>query len=81
MAAEQGDARAQSDLGLMYSTGRGVLQDAVLAHMWYNIGGANGSAIGSENRGKIEQRMTREQIAEAQAFARRCMASDYQDCG
>ena len=49
--------------------------------MWFNIAGANGDALGSEYRGKVETRMTREQIAEAQALARRCMASNYQDCG
>jgi hypothetical protein len=49
--------------------------------MWYNIGGANGNELGSDNRGLIEERMTREQIAEAQAFAWRCMSSNYQDCG
>jgi hypothetical protein len=80
-AAEQGDASAQTNLGFMYENGRGLLQDAVFAHMWYNIGGANGSELGSDNRSVIEGRMTREQIAEAQALARRCMASNYQDCG
>ena len=80
LAAEQGYAKAQSNLGFMYDNGNGVLQDAVLAHMWYNIGGANGNELGSKNRGLIEKLMTREQIAEAQALARRCMASDYQDC-
>jgi TPR repeat protein len=80
LAAEQGHASAQSNLGVMYDNGNGVLQDAVVAHMWYNIGGANGNELGSDNRGKIEQDMTREQIAEAQALARRCMASDYQNC-
>ena len=65
----------------MYANGDGVIQDAVIAHMWYNIGGANGSELGSDNRSVIEGRMTREQIAEAQALARRCMASNYQDCG
>ena len=79
--AERGDANAQSNLGFMYDNGRGVLQDAVLAHMWFNIAGANGNALGSENRGKIEKIMTREQIADAQVIARRCMASNYQDCG
>jgi hypothetical protein len=49
--------------------------------MWYNIGSANGSTLGPDNRGWIEEYMTREQIAEAQALARRCMTSDYQDCG
>jgi TPR repeat protein len=79
-AAEQGHATAQTNLGFTYHNGRGVLQDAVLAHMWYNIGGANGNAGGSDNRGLIEELMTREQIAEAQARARRCMSSNYQDC-
>jgi len=80
MAAEQGLALAQTYLGFSYAIGRGVLQDDVLAHMWYHIGAANGNASGSENRGRIEQRMTREQIADAQARAQRCMSSDYQDC-
>jgi TPR repeat protein len=81
LAAEQGNASAQTSLGIRYATGGGVLQDDVIAHMWFNISGANGVAVGSENRIRIEERMTREQIAEAQALARRCMASDYQDCG
>ena len=61
LAAEQGYALAQFNLGVMYVNGEGLLQDDVLAHMWFNIGGANGNANGSENRGKIEKRMTREQ--------------------
>lgn len=81
LAAEQGNAAAQFNLGLMYSLGRGVLQDNVLALMWWNIAGANGDGGGSSGRGIIEERMTREQISEAQALARRCMASNYQDCG
>lgn len=32
--AEQGDPAAQYLLGLMYDKGRGVPQDAVLAHKW-----------------------------------------------
>jgi hypothetical protein len=36
--------------------------------------------MGSDNRSIIEGRMTREQIADAQALARRCMSSNYQDC-
>jgi TPR repeat protein len=81
LAAEQGYAGAQYNLGIMYENGEGVPQDNVIAHMWSNIGGANGEAIALNNRIEIEQGMTREQIAEAQALARRCMASDYQDCG
>jgi TPR repeat protein len=80
-AAEQGYASAQTNLGIMYYDGNGVLQDAVIAHMWYNISSANGDATGSHNRRVIERRMPSEQIAEAQALARSCIASDYQDCG
>jgi TPR repeat protein len=32
-AAEQGDVKAQSNLGVMYASGQGVKQDLVLAHM------------------------------------------------
>ncbi len=34
-AADQGDARAQNHLGLMYQTGRGVPQDAGAAARWF----------------------------------------------
>jgi TPR repeat protein len=34
--AEQGDMRAQSYLGFMYSTGRGVAQNYVAAAFWYH---------------------------------------------
>ena len=85
LAAEQGHAGAQYALGYMYASGRGVPQDyaeaVVLAHMWFNIGGANGDERGSDDRGLIEEQMNREQIADAQARARRCLSSNYQDCG
>lgn len=80
LAAEQGDAKAQGNLGAMYANGEGVLQDNVIAHMWLNIASANGDAQGGEKRDIITKRMTREQIADAQARARVCMASGYQDC-
>jgi len=37
LAAEQGDARAQGNLGVMYAFGDGILKDYVYAHMWGNI--------------------------------------------
>ena len=36
-AAEQGYAKAQFNLGIMYGNGRGVPQDYVEAHMWFNL--------------------------------------------
>jgi hypothetical protein len=79
-AAEQGETRAQYRLGLMYELGNGVAQDDVIAYMWLNIGAANGNHLALESRRKIEKRMTREKVADAQRYARVCLTSNYQDC-
>ena len=81
LAAEQGDASAQTDLGYMYAYGKGVLQDNVTAHMWYNISAANGNELGGTNRDSIAEFMTQQAIEQAQAMARECMSSGYQNCG
>ena len=80
LAAEQGHAQAQLNLGVMYDFGQGVPQDYVSAHMWYNIASANGEEIAAERRNSLAEQMTPDQIADAQARARACMASGYQDC-
>ena len=36
-AAEQGYTPAQNVLGELYAEGKGVPQDYVLAHMWFNL--------------------------------------------
>jgi TPR repeat protein len=81
LAAEQGNSYAQTDLGWMYQNGLGVPQDNILAHMWYNIGATNGRELGGTNRDSIADGMTRKAIEQAQAMARECMSSDYQNCG
>ena len=69
LAAEQGYVIAQTNLGVMYSTGQGVPEDIVLAHMWYNLAAAQGRDIALGNKDILEQRMTREQIAEGQRMS------------
>ncbi len=81
LGAEQGHDGAQRYLGDMYGQGRGVLKDAVLAHMWWNIAGANGNGTARESRDSLERDMSRAEITRATELARTCMASDYQDCG
>ena len=81
LAADQGNAFAQTNLGLMYENGYGVLQDSVTAHMWYNIGAANGNELGGTNRDIIAEGMTQQAVEQAQAMARDCMSSGYQNCG
>ncbi len=56
LAADQGDAKAQINLGLMYAFGYGVLKDDVLAHMWANIGSANGNENDAKLREFVEKR-------------------------
>ena len=81
LAANQGHASAQSSLGKMYEYGIIVLQDNAIAHMWYNIGAANGNEISGTNRDSIAEGMTSADISKAQAMARECMSSGYQNCG
>ena len=42
LAAEQGDARAQINLGLMYYNGKGVPQDDKTAVKWYRLAAKQG---------------------------------------
>ena len=86
IVAEQGDARAQFNLGAMYDNGLGVIEDDVLACMWFNIASANGrvsiAGVGpEESRANLEREMTRAQIRRATELARACMAADYENCG
>ena len=70
LSAEQGNASAQNMLGLMYSKGQGVLQDYSLAHMWWNICFASGIKVCVKNRNIMEEKMSKQQIEEAQRLAR-----------
>ena len=70
LAADQGDAGAQNNLGVMYANGQGVPQDYVRAHMWFNLSAAQGNQDAARNRDNIAKLMTPAQIAEAQKLAR-----------
>ena len=47
--AEQGNADAQNNLGVIYNNGWGVLLDFVRAHMWFNIAASSGHENITEN--------------------------------
>lgn len=49
--AEAGDARAQTQLGKMYSSGRGVLQDYAQALIWYRLAAEQGDSEAQVNLG------------------------------
>jgi hypothetical protein len=52
----------------------------VHAHMWLNLAASQGDAAARAGRESIENAMTPEQIAEAQARSTRCFESNYSDC-
>ncbi len=68
--AQRGDARAQLAIGVMYREGHGVAVDPLRAHMWLNIGGANGNERAAELRDRLALHLTVAQVLKAQATAR-----------
>ena len=50
--AKKGNAIAQYNLGVLYYTGEGVIQDNVYAHMWWNIAASSG------DKGAVKKRDT-----------------------
>ena len=80
LAAEQGNAPAQNNLGDAYFTGRGAIQDVVYSHMWFNISASLGNMGATEAIDVVAEEMTPEQIAEAQKLARECVRKEYKDC-
>ena len=51
LAADQGDAAAQFNLGVMYAKGAGVLKDDAEAVRWYRLAADQGDAIAQSNLG------------------------------
>lgn len=47
--AKRGDANAQSNLGVMYENGRGVVADYAEAVKWYRKSAEQGSVFGQSN--------------------------------
>ena len=54
-AAEQGDARAQSNLGLMYANGVGIPKDYVEAARWYRKAADQGDETAKRNLATLEK--------------------------
>ena len=84
-AAEQGNAKAQRNLGYQYEVGWGIPQDDVRAYMWYNL--AAGQFLSrayqknsEKYRDEVAGRMTPAQVAAAQRLASRCQARQFKGC-
>jgi TPR repeat protein len=78
--AEQGNAKAQNVLGVMFRKGEGVPRNAARAHMWFSFAAARGDAKAKAELRDVSRTMTREEISQAEAMARACEASNYREC-
>lgn len=73
-AAAGGNAAAQYKLGVTYANSDVDFKDDVLAYMWCNLAAAQGYVEARELKGTLSNRMTKEQIAEAQKLSRKWVA-------
>src|SRR5205823_13408234 len=69
-AANQNLPVAQRQLGAMYESGRGANQDPVEAYRWYSQAAANGDQEAAQSMNALSQRLTPDQIKEAEARAK-----------
>src|SRR6266404_3293110 len=69
-AAEQNLADAQYNLGICYDSGEGVAKDEVEAYKWWLLAAGQGNDDAKYNMTIVENKMSREQIAEGQRLAR-----------
>jgi TPR repeat protein len=78
--AEQGNAKAQTVLGLMYRRGEGVSRNSVRAFLWFSRAAARGDAMAKTELRGLSQAMTPEELSQARGMAQACEASNYRTC-
>ncbi len=69
LAAEQGLAFAQKNLGLMYAMGQGVPQDYKAAYAWFSVAAANGDEDAAKDRDVVAKELATTQLEQGQALA------------
>lgn len=65
-----GGADALYQLGLKYSSGKGVDADLITAHKWFNLAALRGNREARDYRTELAQEMSGNDVAEAQRQAR-----------
>jgi TPR repeat protein len=78
--AEQGNAKAQSALGMMYRRGQGVARNSVHAFLWFSRAAARGDTRAKVELREVSQTMTPEELSQAREMAQACEASNYRSC-
>lgn len=75
-SAQSGGHDALFQLGLMYSAGRDVELDLVLAHKWFNLAALRGNQEAKFMRQEIALDMSRAEVAKAQRMARKWLSKN-----
>jgi TPR repeat protein len=78
--AEQGNAKAQNVLGVMFRKGEGVPKSPARAHMWFSVAAKRGEAGARAELREVSRTMTAQEISQAEAMAKACEASNYRAC-
>ena len=78
--AEQGNAKAQNVLGVMFRKGEGVPKNPARAHMWFSVAAKRGDATAKAELREVSRTMTAQEISQAEAMAKACEASNYRAC-
>ena len=73
--AEQGDASAQYNLGVIYEKGQGVQQDYAKAYMWISLAADQGLEDAIKKLDYLVNILTPSQIEEGQRLAREWIAT------
>src|SRR4051794_23894812 len=78
--AEQGNARAQTALGVMFRKGEGVPKNPLRARMWFSLGAKRGDVGARAGLSKLSRTLTPQEISQADAMANACEASNFRQC-
>jgi TPR repeat protein len=78
--AEQGNAKAQNVLGVMFRKGEGVPKNPARAYMWFSFAAKRGEAGAKAELREVSRTMTAQEISQAEAMAKACEASNYRAC-
>jgi TPR repeat protein len=79
-AAIRGQVQAQSNLGNAFNAGRGVPQNLLKSYAWLSIAAATRDSVAITNRDVVAKKLTPQQIEQANALVRQCLAGNFMPC-
>lgn len=78
--AEQGNSKAQAQIGTMYRKGEGMTVSLTRAFMWFSVAARRGDARAKAGLREVSKTMTPAEMSQAKAMADACAASNYRAC-